>query len=90
MGEVKSQATTQIIDLQEDFLGVEKRRWMLANNKDIPVMTSRQVSGGFDYNKQRWLISTEGFYKTVDGITTKYSRIPKSKSRTKYQWKLYC
>lgn len=70
MGEVKSQATTQIIDLQEDFLGVEKRRWMLANNKDIPVMTSRQVSGGFDYNKQRWLISTEGFYKTVDGITT--------------------
>lgn len=70
MGEVKSQATTQIIDLQEDFLGVEKHRWMLANNKDIPVMTSRQVSGGFDYNKQRWLISTEGFYKTVDGITT--------------------
>ena len=40
---MKSQTTTQIIDFQNDFLGVEKRRWVMANNDDIPVITSQQL-----------------------------------------------
>lgn len=70
LGEFKSQTTTQIIDLQNDFLGVEKRRWVLANEKDIPVVQSKQISSGLNFSKNGLLISLEGFYKHVSGITS--------------------
>lgn len=71
LGEFKSQTTTQIIDLQNDFLGIEKRRWVLSNNSTIPVLKSKQVSAGIHYNKNRLLISVETYIKNVDGITTR-------------------
>lgn len=70
LAEMKNQVTNQIIDLQRDFLGVEKRRWTLANNKDLPVTQSKQVSLGFNFNKKSFYAAIEGFYKKVDGITT--------------------
>lgn len=70
LGEMKHQTTTQIIDLQSDFLGVEKRRWVLSNDDDIPIIKSKQVSGGLYYRKNRFLISLEGYYKSVEGIIT--------------------
>tara|TARA_R110001583_G_scaffold34335_2_gene115457 strand:+ start:1213 stop:3759 length:2547 start_codon:yes stop_codon:yes gene_type:complete len=69
-GEFKSQNATQIIDLQEDFLGVEKRRWILADNKTIPIIKSKQASAGFNYKRNNFFIDIEGFYKNVNGITT--------------------
>jgi len=69
-GEFKSQNATQIIDLQEDFLGVEKRRWILADNSTIPIIKSKQASAGFNFKKKQLFIDIEGFYKYIDGITT--------------------
>ncbi len=71
LGEIKSQTTSQIIDLQNDFLGIEKRRWILSNNNDIPVIKSKQASIGLHYNKNKLLISAETYVKKVDGITTR-------------------
>ncbi len=71
LGEIKSQTTSQIIDLQNDFLGIEKRRWILSNNKNIPVIKSKQASIGLHYNKNSLLISAETYIKKVDGITTR-------------------
>lgn len=68
-GELKSQHTAQTIDLQEDFLGVEKRRWILTDNDLIPILKSQQVSIGLNYKKNNFFIDIEGFYKNVDGIT---------------------
>lgn len=68
LGEIKSQVTSQIIDAQNDFLGIENRRWVLSNNNDIPIIKSRQASVGLSYNHANWLINTEVFYKNVDGI----------------------
>lgn len=70
LGEVKSQTTTQIIDFQNDFLGVEKRRWVQANDSDIPVILSKQVSAGLHFHKNNFLVSLEGFAKWVDDIIT--------------------
>lgn len=70
LGEMKSQSTTQIIDFQNDFLGVEKRRWVMANEEDIPIITSRQVSMGLHYHKNNFLVSLEGYSKWVDDIIT--------------------
>ena len=71
LGEFKSQTTSQIIDLQNDFLGVENRRWVLANNTTIPIIKSKQVSAGIHYNQNKLLISLETFIKEVKGITTR-------------------
>ncbi|GGK33323.1 TonB-dependent receptor [Yeosuana aromativorans] len=71
LGEFKSQTTSQIIDLQNDFLGIEKRRWILSNNDDIPIIKSKQISTGIHYNKNQLLISAEAYIKKVDGITTR-------------------
>lgn len=71
LGEFKSQYISQIIDLQEDFLGVDKRRWILANEQDIPVITSKQLSTGLQYKKNGWLFSGEAYYKYVNGIASR-------------------
>ena len=68
--EMKSQSTNQIIDFQNDFLGVEKRRWVLANEDDIPIAQSRQISAGLRYQQGGFLISVDGYNKFVEGITS--------------------
>ena len=70
LGEFKHQYTSHIINFQTDFLGIEKRRWQLSNNGDIPIINSKQLSTGISFNKKGWLISLEGYYKNVDGITS--------------------
>ncbi len=70
LGEYKHQVTSQIINFQNDFLGIEKRRWQLANDTDIPIIKSKQASVGLHLNKGGWLLSGEGYYKFVSGITT--------------------
>lgn len=42
LGEFKSQNCFQVIDLQEDYFGVEKRRWIVSNNNTIPIQKSKQ------------------------------------------------
>lgn len=70
LGEFKHQNTSQIVNFQNDFLGIEKRRWQLSNDMDIPVIQSKQGSVGISYQKSSWLINAVGFFKEVDGITT--------------------
>ena len=70
LGEFKHQNTSQIINFQNDFLGIEKRRWRLSNDDDFPTMISKQVSTGLSYSDKGWLINLVGYYKNVNGITT--------------------
>lgn len=70
LGEYKHQTASQVINFQNDFLGIEKRRWQLSNDKGIPVIQSKQGSVGLSFNKSGWLVSAEGYYKKVKGITT--------------------
>ncbi|HEU4789182.1 MAG TPA: carboxypeptidase-like regulatory domain-containing protein, partial [Flavobacterium sp.] len=70
LGELKSQNSQQIIDLQKDYFGIEKRRWILSNNTTIPIQKSKQISLNLFYKKNNWLLDIENFYKKVTGITT--------------------
>ena len=70
LGEFKHQNTSQIINFQNDFLGIEKRRWQLSNNGNIPVITSKQGSVGITYNRNGWLLNTVFYNKHVKGITS--------------------
>lgn len=70
-GEFKNQTTQQIVDLEQNFLGIEKRRWILSDDDTLPVTKSKQASLGFNYDRNKWFIGLEGFYKEVDGISTR-------------------
>lgn len=70
LGELKSQTTSQIIDYQNNFLDIEKRQWLLADQNEIPVVKSKQLSVGLNYTRNKWLISTEAYAKKVSGITS--------------------
>ena len=71
LGELKSQTTSQVIDLQNDFLGVEKRRWILSNNDDVPIINSKQASIGIHYNDNQLTVSAEAYVKQIEGVTTR-------------------
>ena len=70
LGELKSQNCYQVIDLQKDYFGIEKRRWILSNNASIPIQRSKQVSIGFSYIQNNWLLTLDNFYKKVNGINS--------------------
>ena len=70
LGEFKHQNISQIVNFQNDFLGIEKRRWQQTDNDSIPILKSNQASLGLLYKNKGWLIDAKGYFKTVDGITT--------------------
>ena len=75
LGEFKHQNTMQAIqndDLSSptEYINIEKRKWLAANEHEFDVITSKQVSSGINYSHNGWLLSLEGFYKYVDGINT--------------------
>jgi hypothetical protein len=70
LGEFKSQNCYQIIDRQQDYFGIEKRRWILSNNASIPIQRSKQASISFSYNKNNWLFTVDNYYKKVTGINS--------------------
>jgi outer membrane cobalamin receptor len=69
-GEFKSQSVTQRIDQLNDFLGIERRRWVLANDKDFLIKTSEQASAGLIYQKNDWFVNLEGYIKKVSDISS--------------------
>ncbi|GGG06625.1 TonB-dependent receptor [Dokdonia pacifica] len=81
LGEFKHQNASQFINFQNDFLGIERRRWQLANDEDIPVIESKQASLGISYNRSGLLIDIDTYYKKVDGITTQSQEF-----QTKYEF----
>ncbi len=82
LGEFKNQSTNQVIDLEQNFLGIEKRRWFVSNTKSdtlvdprigeraLPIVRSKQASVGFHYDRGYWYFGLEGFYKLVDNVST--------------------
>ena len=70
LGEMKSQTLAQVIDRQQDFLGIEKRRWTMVDDNETPLQESIQVSAGLTFKRNNWLFTIDNYYKKVDGIST--------------------
>ncbi|TMM58079.1 TonB-dependent receptor [Maribacter algarum] len=70
LGEFKSQGVNQKLDLEQNFLGIEKRRWVLSDGESLPVTKSKQISLGINYDAKNLYVGLEGFYKEVNGINT--------------------
>jgi hypothetical protein len=70
LGEIKNQTLTQVIDQQQDFLGVEKRRWILADEENFPIINNKQIEVGFNFNKKGWLFQGSLYHKIVESISS--------------------
>jgi ferric enterobactin receptor len=55
--------------IREDVLSGDRNFWVLSNNSNIPVGMSRHYIGGLSYENDAFLISLEGYYKTLTGLT---------------------
>ncbi|WP_166461167.1 carboxypeptidase-like regulatory domain-containing protein [Flavicella sediminum] len=65
--EKKSQYTSQVVEFLDDFLGVENRRWLVAD-ENIPIVTSAQTSLGVHYKKNKHLFDVTIFYKKLQDL----------------------
>lgn len=68
--ERKTQNISQVIDLENNFLGIEKRRWNMANNELAPLQKSNQLDVGFILKTSKNTFNFSLYNKEVDGITT--------------------
>ncbi len=70
--ESKSQPVNQVVEFQSSNLGfgLENQVWALASGDSIPVQRSEQYSAGFEFNRNKWKIDVEGYYRSIEGITT--------------------
>jgi hypothetical protein len=67
--ERKVQGVYQFVDTENELLGVENRRWIVANGRDNKILKSEQVSVGATYSRTGWTLTAEGFLKKVEGIS---------------------
>ena len=66
-GGLYQQYSSQIRDLNN--LGINNSLWAFANNDDIGIINSGQLSFGFLYNSANLSIDAEVYYKILSGIT---------------------
>lgn len=70
--EAKTQAVSQVIEFQSSNLGfgLENQVWTLASGDSIPIQRSRQFSAGIEFEKNKWNIDIDAYYRSIKGITT--------------------
>jgi hypothetical protein len=87
LGEMKNQTASQVIDLQQDFMGIEKRRWTLADDREIPIQKSQQLALGLTYKNKRWLFTIDNFYKSQWDFNAGPG-LPEPTRKNQTQWQL--
>ncbi|GAA3985784.1 TonB-dependent receptor [Mucilaginibacter dorajii] len=55
--------------IREDILAGDRNFWVLSNGSNIPVGQARHYIGGLSYENDAFLVSVEGYYKTLSGLT---------------------
>ncbi len=68
-GEIKNQVISEIDETIISDLSLENSLWRLANEKEFPIINSKQVSLGFIYTNKGWTFDIDNYYKTLDNIT---------------------
>lgn len=67
--EQRHQAIGQRVDLQSDFLGIEKRRWALADGQSKPLRQGLQGNLGWQYQYMDFGLNASLYYKKVTNLS---------------------
>lgn len=68
--ERKNQAIFTRLQNQDNVLGVQNERWLIADGNNNPILESSQLSFGASYKANRWILSAEAFSKEISGLNT--------------------
>jgi hypothetical protein len=68
--ERRNQPISQLVEFNHTELRLENELWRLSDNKQFPLLSSNQVSGGFLYHHKNLNIDLDAYYKKLDGLTT--------------------
>jgi hypothetical protein len=69
-GEIKNQALSQLVLFDFNEIGVGNNIWILADNEEIPILNSRQITTGLLFQKNGWSVDIDGYYKKIKGLTS--------------------
>ncbi|MGZ2368990.1 carboxypeptidase-like regulatory domain-containing protein [Ancylomarina sp. YFZ004] len=67
---IKNQNISQILEFQTSDFGLENQVWGLADNLNIPILNSKQISGGLEWDKDGLNIGLETYFKQDEGLTS--------------------
>ncbi len=67
--ELRYQPISQLVEFEDTQLRLENNIWIHAN-EEIPILESLQFSGGLLFSKDNWNVEIDGYYKTIDGLTS--------------------
>ncbi len=65
---IYDQYVSQVRNMNFNFQNIDQHLWMLANDRNVGVMTGHQHMLGFMYASKKWTLDVEGFYKNVNNI----------------------
>lgn len=69
-GEMKSQNLRQIIDLDQNFLGIEKRRWLLSGENELQLQDSKQIETIFKFSQNKLGGYVSLFLRQLNGLSS--------------------
>ena len=56
--------------IEGDRASIETPVWVLAGEKEVPILDATQFQFGFVFNKKDWLIDVQSYLKNVNGLTS--------------------
>lgn len=68
--ELRNQGISQLLTFEFNELGLSNEIWALADKEDVPILSNRQITTGFEFAKNGWKIDVEGYYKRIKGLTS--------------------
>lgn len=85
-GEFKSQNLKQIIDLDQNFLGIEKRRWLLSGENESPLQESYQIETLFQFNIKKLGGYASFYYRRLNGLSSNDQRFQNENQFNSFQY----
>ena len=75
--------------MREDILNGNRDFWVLADDKKLPVSSSRQYMAGASWENNNYLIDVEAWYKKLDGLSEYTFRFQPNPNRAQYEELFY-
>lgn len=84
-GEKKTQNLKQIIDLDQNFLGIEKRRWFMSGEDQLELQKTHQLETMLKFDKQRFGGYASLFLRQLEGLSSNDQRFQNENQFNSFQ-----
>ena len=68
--ESKQQNISQLLEFTTSDFGLENQIWALSSSENVPLLKSNQVTFGFIFKKDNWILDLDLYQKKITGLTS--------------------